>query len=62
MFVDSDDAGHKESCKSRSGFLIYVSTALEKWFSKKVSTIEISVFDAEFFFMKHGINDLRGLR
>ena len=32
------------------------------WFSKKQSTIETSVFGAEFVAMKQGIETLRGLR
>ena len=35
MFVDSDHAGDKVSCRSRSGFLIYVNIILMHWFSKK---------------------------
>ena len=35
IFVDSDDAGDKVSCRLRSGFLIYMNTTLVQWFSKK---------------------------
>ena len=52
MFVDSDHAGDKVSCRSRSGFLIYLNTALVQWFSKKQSPVETSVFSAEFVTMK----------
>jgi len=31
------------------------------WLSKKQSTVETSVFDAEFCTMKHGIENLRGI-
>ena len=62
MFVDSDHAGDKVSCRSRSGFLIYMNTALVQWFSKKQSTVETSVFGTEFVAMKQGIDALRGLR
>ena len=62
MFVDSDHAGDKVSHRSRSGFLIYMNTALVQWFSKKQSTLETSVFGAEFVAMKQGIDALRGLR
>ena len=58
MFVDSDHAGDKVSCRSRSGFLIYMNTALVQWFSKKQSTVETSVFGAEFVAMKQGIDAL----
>ena len=32
MFVDSDHTGDKVSCRSRSGFLIYINTASVQWF------------------------------
>ena len=50
------------SCRSRSGFLIYMNTAMVQWFSKKQSTLETSVFDAEFVTMNQGIDALRGFR
>ena len=62
MFVDIDYAGDKVSCRSRSGFLIYVNTAFVQWFTKKQSTIETSVFSTEFITMKQGISTLGGLR
>ena len=36
MFVDSDHAGVKVSCRTRSSFLIYVNTTLVHWFSKNI--------------------------
>ena len=62
MFVDSDHAWDKVACRSRSGFLLCVTSALVQWFSKKHSTVERSVFGTEFFTMKQGIDALRGLR
>ena len=58
MFVDGDHAGDKVSHRSRSGFLIYVNTALVQWFSKKQSTLVTSVFGAKFVAIKQGINAL----
>ena len=46
----------------KNWFLIYVNTALVQGFSKKQSTVETSVFGAEFVAMKQGINALQGLR
>ena len=46
MFVDSDHAGDKVSCRSRSGFLIHVNNKLMQWFSKMQSMVETSVFGA----------------
>ena len=60
--MDSDQAGDKVSCRSRSGFLVYVNTTLVQWFSKKQSTVETSVFVAEFVVMKESIDAPRGLR
>ena len=48
MFVESDYAGNKKSCKSRSGYMIYISITLVLWYLKKQSTVRISVFRAEF--------------
>ena len=62
MFVDSDHAGEKVSHRSRFGFLMYFNTTLKQWFSKKQSTVETSVFGAEFVGMKQGIDALQGLR
>jgi hypothetical protein len=62
MMVDSDHAGDKSTRRSRTGFLIYLNNALVDWLSKRQSTIESSVFGAEFVAMKHGIEKLRGLR
>ena len=42
--------------------MIYANTALVQWFSKKQSTVVASVFGAEFFANKQGIDSLRGLR
>ena len=62
MFVDSDHAGDYVSCRSRSGFFIYMNTVLLQWFSEKQTTVETSVFVAEFVAMKSGIDALRALR
>ena len=62
MFVDSDHAGDKVSRRLRSGFLIYVNTALVHLSSRKQSTVETSVFGAEFVPTKQGIDALQGLR
>ena len=62
MFVDSDHAGGKVSCRLRSGFLICGNIALVQWFSKEQSTDETPVWGAEFVVMKQGIDALRGLR
>eukprot|EP00804_Cyclotella_cryptica_P001676 CCRYP_009051-RA/>CCRYP_009051-RA protein AED:0.08 eAED:0.08 QI:0/0/0/1/0.5/0.6/5/0/841 len=62
MFVDSDHAGDKVSRRSRTGFVIFLNYGMIDWLSKKQSTVETSVFGAEFCAMKHGIENLRGIR
>jgi hypothetical protein len=62
MFVDADHAGDKRVRRSRTGFFIYVNSALVMWMSKKQATIETSVFGSEFVAMKQGIETIRGLR
>jgi hypothetical protein len=62
MYVDSDHAGDKVSRRSRTGFLFYLNMGLVQWLSKRQSTIETSVFGAEFVAMKQGIETCRGIR
>ena len=62
MYVDSDFAGDTKTRRSRTGFFIFVNSALVAWLSKKQATIETSVFGAEFVAMKQGMETLRGLR
>ena len=62
MFVESDHAGDKMSCRSRCGFLMYVNTALVRLFLKKKSTVDRSVFNTEFLAMMQGIDALEGLK
>ena len=61
MFVNNH-AGDKVSHRSRSGLIIYVYTTFLRWFSKKQSTVETSIFGPEFVAMKQGINALRSLK
>ena len=62
MYVDSDHAGDKVTRKSRTGFVIFAQMAMLQWLSKRQSTVETSVFGAEFCALKHGIETLRGIR
>ena len=62
MWVDSDHAGDKMTRQSRTGYFIWLNTALINWLSKKQATIEGSVFGAEFVAMKTGVESLRGIR
>ena len=62
MLVDSDHAGDKVYCRSRSDFLIHINTSLVQWFSMNQSTVESTVIGTEFVAMKQGICALRSLR
>ena len=59
MFVDSDHAGDKLARRSRTGFFIFINGAPVMWLSKKQTTVETSVFGAEFVAMKQGMEALR---
>ena len=50
MFVGSDHAGDEKDRRSRTGFMVYLNTALIQgyWYSKKQATNEGAVFGAEF--------------
>ena len=62
LYVDSTHANDKVNRRSRTGFFVFVNSALIRWCSKKQPTIETSVFAAEFVAMKHGIEAVRGIR
>ena len=51
MWVDIDHAGDKMTRLSRTGYFIFLNTALIDWLIKKQATIESSVFGAEFIDM-----------
>ena len=61
IFVDSDHAGDKLARQSRTGYIIFLNNAPIAWLSQKQSTIETSVFGADFFVMKIGMGKLQGL-
>ena len=54
-FVDSDHTGDKKDRRPRTGFMVYVNTALIQWYTKKQATVEGAVFGAEFVAMKTGV-------
>jgi len=62
MLVDSDHAGDHVTRRSRTGFLVYLNSALIYWTSKRQTTIETSSFGSEFMALKTGTEYLRGLR
>ena len=48
--------------RSRTGYFIFLNTALIDWLSKKQANIESSAFGSEFIAMKTGVEALRGIR
>ncbi len=46
LYVNSDHAGEERTPCSRTGFFVFMSTALVQWFSKQQTRIETSVFGA----------------
>ena len=60
--VDADHASDTVSRRSRTGFLVYLNSALVHWFSKKQTSVESSSFGSEFIAMKQCCEYLRGLR
>ena len=52
MFIDSNHVGDKQIRRARTRFMMYMNMSLINWSSKKQSTIETSVFCAEFVAMK----------
>ena len=39
LYVNSDHAGEKRTRRSRTGFFVFMKTALVQWFSKQQATI-----------------------
>ena len=62
LYVDSDLAGDNINRRSRTGYMIYVNSALVIAHSKKQARIETSVFGAEFCALTQGMDRMRGLR
>lgn len=60
--VDADHASDTVTRRSRSGFVVYLNSALVYWMSRKQSSCESSSFGSEFCAMKLCCEYLRGLR
>jgi len=50
------------SRRSRTGFVIFLNYGMIDWLSEKQLMVETSVFGAKSCTMKHGIENLRGIR
>jgi hypothetical protein len=60
--VDADHAGDTVTRRSRTGFVVYLNSALVCWTSKKQTSVETSSFGSEFVAMKQCCEYLKGLR
>lgn len=60
--VDADHASDTVTRRSRTGFVVYLNSALVCWWSKKQTSVESSSFGSEFIAMKQCCEYLRGLR
>ena len=60
--VDADHASDTVTRWSRTGFLVFLNSALTHWWSKKQTGVESSSFSSEFIAMKQCCEYLRGLR
>ena len=60
--VDADHAGDSITRRSRTGFLVFLNSALIYWMSKKQASVESSSFGSEFIAMKQCCEYIRGLR
>lgn len=59
--VDADHASDSVTRRSRTGFLVYINSALVYWHSKKQNCVESSSFGSEFCAMKQCCEYIRGL-
>ena len=62
IFVDSDHAGDLVTCRSRTGFVVFLNSATIYWSSKKQTSCKTSTFGSEFVAMKQATEYARGLR
>lgn len=60
--VDADHASDTTTRRSRTGFFVFINSALVYWMSKKQTSVETSSFGSEFCAMKLCCEYLRGLR
>ena len=61
-YVDASFAGCKITRRSRTGFLVYINSAIVYAFSKKQGSCETSTFGSEFVAMRQCCEYIRGLR
>jgi hypothetical protein len=62
VFVDADHAGDQVTCRSRTGFIVFLNKAPIYWSSKKQNSCETSTFGSEFVAMKQAMEFVQGLK
>ena len=61
VFVDSDHAGDMLTCRSRTGFFVFLNNAPISWSSEKQNSCETGTFGSGFVAMKQVCEYIRGL-
>ena len=61
-FVDANHAGDRRDRKSQTDVLLFINKVPIHWYSKAQSTVEASIFGAEFCAMKTGVEMIEALR
>ena len=59
IMVDAEFAGDQDSRKSIMGRIIYLNRALIGWNLKSMSTVTLSLTEAEYVLMSKGLKDLK---
>ena len=62
VFVDSDHSGDQVTCRSRTGFIVFLNSSPIYWSSKKQGSRETSTYGSEMVAMKQACEFVRGLR
>jgi hypothetical protein len=62
IFVDADHAGEQMTRRSRTGYIMFLNSAVVNWYSKKQGGIEGASFGSELMAMKTACEANRGFR
>ena len=62
FFVDADHAVDHLTRRSRTGYVMYLNSAIVNWYSKKQGSVEGATFGSEFMAIKTVVKMNRGLR
>lgn len=62
IYVDADHAGDVLTRRSRTGYIMFLNSAVMNWYSKKQGSVEGATFGSEFMAMKTAAEVNRGFR